>query len=74
MRFLNIACRLRPVFKPYAASWDLAQMIEALCGPQYEHIEYVDKRFVSFKTAVLLTLTGCFNPFVHIGHNNGQLF
>lgn len=63
MQFLNIAWRLRPVFKPCAASWDLAQVIKALCGPQYEHIENVDKKFVSFKTAVLLPLTGCFRAY-----------
>lgn len=32
-------------------------MIEALCGPQFETIESLDTKFLSVKTAVVLTLT-----------------
>ena len=57
MRFLKGVRRLRPVFKPSVPSWDLALVLEALCGPTFEPIESADMKFLSYKTALLLALS-----------------
>ena len=57
MRFLKGVRRLRPVFKPSIPSWDLALVLEALCGPPFEPIESADMKFLSYKTSLLLALT-----------------
>lgn len=55
-RFLRGVRRLRPVVRPCVPSWDLALVLEALCGPPFEPIESVDMKFLSYKTALLLAL------------------
>ena len=57
MPLLKGVRRLKPVFKPSIPSWDLALVLEALCGPPFEPIESADMKFVSYKTALLLALT-----------------
>ena len=57
MHFLKGVHRLRPVFKPSIPSWDLALVLEALCGPPFEPIVSADMKFLSYKTALLLALT-----------------
>lgn len=49
--------QVRPVIKPSIPSLDLALMLEALCGPLFELVEPVNMNFLSFKTALLPTLT-----------------
>ncbi|XP_073320639.1 uncharacterized protein [Pagrus major] len=57
MHFLKGVRRLRPVFKPSVPSWDLALVLEALCGPPFEPIESAYIKFLSYQTALLLALT-----------------
>ena len=57
MRFLKGVRRLRPVIGPSVPSWDLALVLEALCGPPFEPIGSIDMKFLSYKTALLLALT-----------------
>ena len=57
MCFLKGVRRLTPVFKPSVPSWDLALVLEALCGPPFKPIESADLKCISYKPALLLALT-----------------
>lgn len=48
---------LRPVIKPSVPSWDLPFVLQDLCGSPFEPIDSFDIKFLSLKTALLLTLT-----------------
>ncbi|XP_065325845.1 uncharacterized protein LOC134621241 [Pelmatolapia mariae] len=56
IRFLKGVRQLRPMLKSSVPAWDLSLVLEALCSPPFEPIESVDMKFLSYKTALLLTL------------------
>ncbi|KAL0170910.1 hypothetical protein M9458_035506, partial [Cirrhinus mrigala] len=57
VRFLHGALRLRPPVRPRVPTWDLAVVIEALCGPPFGPIEESSNHHLSTKTVLLLALT-----------------
>ncbi|KAI2657236.1 hypothetical protein H4Q32_021343 [Labeo rohita] len=57
VRFLRGALRLRPPVQPRVPTWDLAVVLEALCGPPFEPIEESSDHLLSIKTVLLLALS-----------------
>lgn len=56
-RFMKGVRRLRPVTIPVLPAWDLSLVLEALQEALFEPLEQADLKIVSYKTALLLTLT-----------------
>lgn len=54
--FMKGACRLRPVSKQLAPSWDLNVVLDALSHSPFEPFEQADLKALSLKTALLLPL------------------
>ncbi|KAI2646951.1 Protein-glutamate methylesterase/protein-glutamine glutaminase 3 [Labeo rohita] len=57
VRILRGALRLRSPVRPRVPTWDLAVVLEALCGPPFEPIEESSDHVSSIKTVLLLALT-----------------
>ncbi|KAI2644940.1 Transposon Ty3-G Gag-Pol polyprotein [Labeo rohita] len=57
VHFLHGALRLRPPVRPRVPTWDLAVVLEALCGPPFEPIEESSDHLLSIKTVLLLALS-----------------
>ena len=55
-RFLKGTQRLRPPQRSQTPSWDLPLVLEALCQQPFEPLENREDKWVSLKTAFLLTM------------------
>ena len=55
--FLKAVKRRSATARPLVPAWDLAVVLDALCGPQFEPIESLSLRMLSLKTLFLLAIT-----------------
>ena len=56
-RFMKGARRLLPVSRSLFPKWDLVLVLDSLSRPPFEPLETVERKFLTFKTVLLVALT-----------------